>query len=156
MRWFADETSVKVAGVWRYVYRAVDEHGQVIDVLVSARRDIAAARRFFVRMLAVHEDPEEITTDRAPALAAVIAELLPAAVHDTEQYANNRMECDHGRLKARLRPMRGLKSFRSARTIIAGHAFIQNLRRGHYELGLEARHSRLRVAAAFGELARAI
>ena len=156
VRWFIDETYVKVAGMWRYVYRAVDEHGQVIDVLVSARRDIAAARRFFVRMLAVQEDPEEITTDRAPALAAVIAELLPAAVHDTEQYANNRMEGDHGRLKARLRPMRGLKSFRSARTIIAGHAFIQNLRRGHYELGLEARHSRLRVAAAFGELARAI
>jgi transposase-like protein len=55
--WFADETYVKVAGGWPYVHRAVDEHGQVIDVLVSARRDIAAARRFFVRMLAVHEDP---------------------------------------------------------------------------------------------------
>ena len=62
----------------------------MIDVLVSVRRDIAAARRFFVRMLAVQADPEEITTDRAPALAAVIAELLPAAVHDTERYANNR------------------------------------------------------------------
>ena len=156
VRWFVDETYVKVAGVWRYVYRAVDEHGQVIDVVVSVRRDIAAARRFFVGMLAVQEDPEEVTTDLAPALAAVIAELLPAAVHDTEQYANNRMECDHGKLKARLRPMRGLKTFRSARTIIGGHAFIQNLRRGHYELGLEARHSRLRVAAASGELARAI
>ena len=156
MRWFADETYVKVAGVWRYVYRAIDERGQVIDVLVSVRRDMTAARRFFVRMLAVQEDPQEITTDRAAALATVIAELLPAAVHDTEQYANNRMECDHGRLKARLRPMRGLKSFRSARTIIAGHVFIQNLRRGHSELGLQARHSRLRVAAAFGELARAI
>ncbi len=138
------------------MYRAVDEHGQVIDVLVSVRRDLAAARRFFVGMLAVQEEPEEVTTDRAPALAAVIAELLPGAVHDTQQYTNNRMECDHGRLKARLRPMRGLKTFRSARTIIAGHAFIQNLRRGHYELALEARHSHLRVAAAFGELARAI
>ena len=156
VRWFVDETYVKVAGVWRYVYRAVDEHGQVIDFLVPVRRDIAATRRFFVRMLAVQEDPEEVTTDRAPALAAVIAELLPAAVHDTEQYPNNRMECDHGKLKARLRPMRGLKTFRSARTIIGGHAFVQNLRRGHYELGLEARHSRLRVAAASGELARAI
>jgi transposase-like protein len=105
VRWFVDETYVKVAGRWRYVYRAVDEHGQVIDVLVSAGRDMAAARRFFVRMLAVQEDPEEITTDRAPALAAVIAELLPAAVHDSERYANNRMEGDHGRLKARLRPI---------------------------------------------------
>ena len=103
----------------------------MIDVVVSVRRDIAAARRFFVRMLAVHEDPEEVTSDRAPALAAVIAELLPAAVHDTKQHANNRVECDHGRLSARLRPMCGLKTFRSARTIIAGHAFIQNVRRGH-------------------------
>jgi transposase-like protein len=128
----------------------------VIDVVVSARRDMAAVRRFFVWMLAVQEDPEEITTDRSAALAAVIAELLPAAVHDTERYANHRMEGDHGRRKAGLRPRRGLKSFRSARTIMAGHAVIQNLRRGHYELGLEARHSRLRVAAAFGELARAI
>jgi DDE domain len=124
--------------VWRYLYREVDEHGQVIDVLVSVCRDFAAARRFFVRMLAVQEDPEEVTTDRVPALAAVMAALLPAAVHDTEQYANNGMECDHWRLKARLRPMRGLKTLRSARTIIAGHAFIQNLRRGHYEFGLEA------------------
>ncbi len=116
VRWFVDETYVKVAGAWRHVYRAVDEHGQVIDKLVSARRDIAAARRFFVRMLAVQEDPEEVTTDRAPTLAAVIAELLPAAVHVTEQHPNNRMECDHGRLKARLQPMHGLKTFRSART----------------------------------------
>ena len=61
-------------------------------------------------MLEVHDDTEEITTDRAPTLAAVIAELLPAAVHDTERYANNRIEADHGRLKARLRPIRGLKT----------------------------------------------
>ena len=64
-RWFVDETYVKVAGIWRYVYRAVDEHGQVIDVLVSVRRDMAAARRFSTMMLAVHEEPEEVTTDRA-------------------------------------------------------------------------------------------
>jgi transposase-like protein len=107
-------------------------------------------------MLAVQEDPEQITTDRAAALATVIAELLPAALHHTERYAKHLMEGDHGGRKARLGPMRGLKSFRSARTIMAGHAFIQNLRRGHYELGVEARNSRLRVAAAFGELARAI
>jgi transposase-like protein len=155
-RWFVDETYVKIAGIWRYVYRAVDEQGQVIDVLVSAKRDLAAARRFFDRMLAVHNGPEEVTTDRSPTLAAAMAELLPAAVHDTGQYANNRIEADHSRLKARLRPMRGLKTLRSATTIVARHAFIQNLRRGHYELGVEARHRGLRVAAAFDELARAI
>ena len=142
MRWFVDETYVKVAGVWRYVYRVVDEHGQVIDVLVSARRDIAAEHEGSLSGCSQSKKTrEEVTTDRAPALAGVIADLFPAAVHDTEQYANNWMESDHGSLKARLRPMGGLKLFRSARTIIGGHAFIQNLRRGHYELGLEARRS---------------
>ena len=155
-RWFVDETYVKVAGVWRYVYRAVDEHGQVIDVLVSRRRDIAAARRFFTAALAAHGRPGTVVTDRAAALAHVIAELTPAVKHNAEQYANNRIERDHGRLKARLRPMRGLKTDRTARVIIRGHAFVQNLRRGHYELGTEARHDQLRVAAAFDELATTI
>ena len=86
-------------------------------------------------------------------MAYVIADLLPNARHNTEQYANNRVECDHGRLKARLRPMRGLKTDRTARVIIRGHAFIQNLRRGHYELGADARHEQLRIASAFDELA---
>jgi IS6 family transposase len=144
---------VKVAGVWRYVYRSVDEHGQVIDVLVSRRRDIAAARRFFAAAINAHGKPGEVVTDRAAALAYVIVELMPDAVHNTEQYANNRIECDHGRLKARLRPMRGLKTDRTASVIIRGHAFVQHIRRGHYELGAEVRHVHLRVAAALHELA---
>ena len=72
-----------------------------------------------------------------------------------EKYANNRVEADHGRLKARLRPMRGLKTDRNARVIIIGHAFIQNLRRGHYELGMEAA-AKHRLAESFDELALAI
>jgi transposase-like protein len=60
-----------------------------------------------------------------------VDELLPAAWHRTERYANNRIEADHGRLKARLRPMRGLKQNQSARIILAGHALVQNVRRGH-------------------------
>lgn len=103
-RWFVDESYVKVSGVRSYVYRAVDQHGQVIDVYVSSRRDIAAARRFFTEALAFHGDPTEVITDRAPALARVIAELLPTALHNTGQFQNNRVECNHGRLKARLRP----------------------------------------------------
>jgi transposase, IS6 family len=71
----------------------------------------------------------------------VIDELMPAAFHNTEQYANNRIEADHGRLKARLRPMRGLKRDHSARVITRGHAFMQNIRRGHYELGCNAQTS---------------
>ena len=89
-------------------------------------------------------------------MANVIEELLPRALHNTTKYANNRVECVHGRLKARLRPMRGLRTNRTATAIIEGHAFIQNLRRGHYELGVDAREGRLRCAAAFGELASMI
>ena len=81
--------------------------------------------------------------------------LLPAAWHRTDQYANNRVECDHGRLKARLRPMRGLEQDRNARAIIAGHALVQNLRRGHYELAIEESANR-RVAVAVDELALVI
>ena len=154
-RWFVDETYVKVSGVWRYVYRAVDDNGQVIDVYVSARRDITAARRFFTRAITAHGAPDEVVTDLAQALETVIEEVARDAFHNTAQYANNRVECDHGRLKARLRPMRGLKTDRTARVVIAGHAFMQNVRRGHYELGIEA-DPRLRVRAAFNELTEAI
>ena len=75
--------------------------------------------------------------------------------HPQAQYANNRVENDHGRLKARLRPMRGLQTDRTAGVIIRGHAFMQNLRRGHYELGVDALPG-LTVAAAFDELAGAV
>jgi transposase-like protein len=154
--WEVDETYVKVAGRWRYVYRAVDQFGQVIDVFVSARRNSAAARRFFEQAVGTTKvTPVEVVTDHAPVYPAVVDELLPAACHRTEQYVNNRLECDHGRLKARLRPMRGLKQDRSARVVIAGHAVVQNLRRGHYEFAVEEPVNR-RLAVAFDELALAI
>ena len=97
----------------------------------------------------------EVTTDRAPVYPRVLDELVPSALHTIGQYANNPVEADHGRLKARLRPMRGLKRRRSARILAAGHAFIQNLRRAHYEIATDvpARH-RLRVA--FHDLAATI
>jgi transposase-like protein len=76
------------------------------------------------------------------------------AFHNMAQHANNRIECDHGRLKARLRPMRGLECDHSARVIMLGHAFMQNLRRGHYELAVDAPHRN--IETAFTELARTI
>jgi transposase-like protein len=122
-------------------------------VLVSERRAAMAARRFFEQAIsATKGTPMEVTTDQAPAYPAVLEELLSAAWHCTEQYGNNRVEADHCR---RLRPMRGLKRDRSARVVVAGHALMQNLRRGHYELAVEAPASR-RVAVAFDELAMAI
>ena len=81
-RWFVDETYVKVAGRWRYVYRAVDQCGQIIDVYVSARRDTNAARRFFATAIRAHGDPVEVVTDRAAPLGVVIDELLPGAFHN--------------------------------------------------------------------------
>jgi len=136
--------------------RAVDQHGPVIDVLVSARRDAAAARRFFKRALATLKvTPTEVVTDKPPVYTRVLDDLLPAAWHHVEQYANNRIEADHSRLKHRLRPMRGLRTDRTAQVIITGLAFIQNLRRGHYALGVDSSHAS-RVAAAFTELAQAI
>jgi transposase-like protein len=99
--------------------------------------------------------PSEVVTDAAPVYPAVLEELVPAAWHHVEQYANNRIEADHGQLKRRLRPMRGLQTDGTAQVVIAGHAFLQNLRRGHYELGVDV-HPALRIAAAFTELAQAI
>jgi transposase-like protein len=81
---------VKVAGRWRYVYRAIDQFGQVIDVFVSPRRDLAASRRFFERAIGTTRvTPIEVTTDRAAAYPAVVDDLLPATWHRTDQYANN-------------------------------------------------------------------
>ena len=154
-RWFIDETYVKVAGRWLYLYRAIDQHGQVIDVLVSQRRDAQAARAFFTRALTYGTSPVEVTTDQAPVYPRVIDELVPAPRHITEQSANNSVEADHGRLKARLRPMRAMKTIGSLRVIAAGHALVQNLRRGHYEITVDLPvHDRVRVA--FTDLAHCL
>jgi transposase-like protein len=90
---------VRVAGRWRYVYCAIDQVGQVIDVFVCPRRDVtAAARRFFERAIgATTVTPIEVVTDRAATYPIVLQELAPAAWHRTDQYANNRVEADHGR-----------------------------------------------------------
>jgi len=155
-RWFVDETYVKVAGRWRYVYRAIDQFGQVVDVFMSRQRDARAARQFFEQAVGTTKvAPVQVVTDRAATYPIVLEDLLPAAWHCTEQYANNRVEADHGRLKARLRPMRGLKQDRNARVVVVGHAFVQNVRRGHYELATGEPTNR-RLAVAFDELAMAI
>jgi transposase, IS6 family len=96
-----------------------------------------------------------VTTDRAPAYPRVLDELVPEAWHVVEQYANNPVEADHGRLQARTRPMRGLKRLRCAQVVCSGHAFVQNLRRGHYELGFNSEPGR-RLEVVFTELALAI
>ena len=122
--------------------------------MLSDKRDTPAARRFFRRAL-VTAAPVEVTTDKAASYPVVIGDLAAQAFHDTRKYANNRCEADHGRLKSRLRPMPGLKTDRSTTAISSGHAFVQNIRRGRYELGLHMPRVH-RVAAAFDELALTI
>jgi len=119
-------------------------------VFLSRKRDLQAAIAFFATATRFHGDPAEATTDRAHSLVRAIVELLPAALHVTTQYANNRVEADHGRLKARLRPMRGLKRDRTASVVLRGHAFIQDLRQRHYELRADTRPG-LTLAAAFDD-----
>jgi IS6 family transposase len=114
-----------------HLHRAVDRFGQVIDVLLSDKRDLPAPRRFFEQALSCSSRPAEVNTDKAGVYPTVIDELLPDARHVTDQYANNRIESDHARLKARLRPMRGLKRPRSVVVVTTGHALVQNIRRGH-------------------------
>ncbi len=94
---------MKVAGQRACLYRAIDQHGQVIDVQASVRRDLAAARRFFTQAMQTGTIPAEVTTGRAPVYPRVPGELIPSALHTFEQYANKTVEADHGRLKARLR-----------------------------------------------------
>jgi transposase-like protein len=119
-RWFVDETYLKVAGRWVYLYRAIDQHGQVIDVLASPKRDLAATRRFFARALnggATADRGDHRPNSGVPAGARRAGSRGVARV---EQYANNPIEADHGRLKARTRPMRGLKRVRFAHVVCSG------------------------------------
>jgi transposase-like protein len=99
--------------------------------------------------------PSEVITDRALTYPRVLEQLWPAAWHHTEQYANNRIEADHAQLKRWLRPMRGIKTITGLRILAAGHAFVQNLRRGHYEIATDETRGR-QLAIAFTELAKAI
>ena len=108
------------------------------------------------RALREHARPEQVTTDKAKALIGAVEDVLGDVDNDTTVHANNPIDSDHARPKARLRPMRGLMSDRTASVVIRGHAFVQNLRRGHNELGVDALTDRLRIAAAFDELAQAI
>jgi len=109
------------------VYRALDHRGQVIDVYVSARRDTAAATRFFRSAIAEHGPPVEVATDVPGPSRERSRSSSPVHVTTPPRYTNYRVETDHKRLKARLRPMRGLKRDRTTNVVIAGHAFIRRV-----------------------------
>ena len=115
-RWHADETYVKVDGRWCYLYRAIDREGNLVEALLSEKRDMDAAQRFFMQALDLAgQTPEQVTTDGHDAYPRAIRETLGGVViHRTSRYKNNRIEQDHRGVKQRYYPMRGFGRFASA------------------------------------------
>ncbi len=137
-RWWCDETYVRVGGRWAYLYRAIDEYGQVVDVVLRTQRDLDSARAFFVLATCRRRTtPEEVITDKHPAYVRAIREEVPGAVHvqsglhrasgpDTKA-----IERSHVPMKDRLRPMRGLQSVHTGQRVIEGVELARAVRRGH-------------------------
>ena len=151
-----DETYCRLNGRWAYCCRAIDQHGRIVDVYFSERRNAAAAHAFFERAIAeTGVTPERVVTDTAACYPPVVRALLPAAEHRTSEYLNNGLERDHGHLKQRLRPMRGFKQLTSADVFARGHALVQNVRNGFSTL-TDGVCRPLRLATAWPQLARAI
>jgi transposase, IS6 family len=135
-RWSVDETYVKVAGRWGYVYRALDEYGQVVEVLFREHRDTEAAAAFFRSALEnTGVTPHTVTTDKAAAYPPALAEVLPEIEHITGKAEQQRIERDHQHLKGRLKVFRGCKTARGAQRFCQAHGFVRNLRQGFYRLG---------------------
>ena len=125
---YIDEVFVKIGGKQQYLWRAVDQDGEVVDVFLQARRDGAAAKRFFKRLLKNHQgEPRKIVTDKLRSYGVAHRELMPEAIHDTTQYANNRAELSHQPTRVRERGMRCFKSTRQAQRFLGVHAAVYNL-----------------------------
>lgn len=122
-RWHADETYVKVHGVWCYLYRAIDSDGNLVDSLLSVHRDMTAAKRFFRRSAkVVGHAPEQVTTDGHDAYPRAIRETSGEdVIHRSSRYMNNKIEQDHRGIKGRYHPMRGFGSFDSAARFCSAH-----------------------------------
>ena len=119
---------MKINGKQHYLWRAVDQDGEVVDVYLQAKRDGAAAKRFLKRLLRSHDgEPRKIVTDKLRSYGVAHLELTPVAIHDTSQYANNRAERSHEGTRVRERGMRKFKSVRHAQRFLGIHATIYNL-----------------------------
>ena len=118
-----DETYIKVKGVWKYLYRAVVKQGKTIDFLLTAKHDMAAAKRFFDKAMGANGDPDKVAMDKSGANKAAIDAInagrdVPIVVRQVK-YLNNIVEQDHRSIKRVTRPMLNFKSFRSARPVLA-------------------------------------
>jgi putative transposase len=153
---FIDEVFVKINGKQHYLWRAVDQDGEVVDVFLQARRDGSAAKRFFRRLLRSYGgEPRKIVTDKLRSYGVAHRELIPETMHSTEQYENNRGEQSHEATRVRERGMRKFKSVGQAQRFLGVHAAVQNL----FNLGrhlVRAQHYRNLRVGAFAEWRRAV
>ncbi len=125
---FIDEVFVKIDGKQHYLWRAVDQDGEIVDVFLQRRRDGKAAKRFFKRLLKAHRmEPRKIVTDKLRSYSVAHRELIPDTIHDTSQYANNRAELSHQPTRVRERVMRRFKSMQQAQRFLTVHAAVYNL-----------------------------
>jgi len=125
---FIDEVFVKIDGKQHYLWRAVDQDGEIVDVFLQRRRDGKAAKRFFKRLLKAHRmEPRKIVTDKLRSYGVAHRELIPDTIHDTSQYANNRAELSHQPTRVRERVMRRFKSMQQAQRFLTVHAGVYNL-----------------------------
>jgi transposase, IS6 family len=137
--WRVDETYVRVGGCWKYLFRAIDKHGQLIASMLAGRRDTGAAYRFLRKALNTVSDypPSSITTDKLASYPKAIRQLqseglLPKDVeHRTSKYLNNIIEADHGALKRVIHPTRGFQRMKTASATIKGFEIMRMIRRGH-------------------------
>jgi len=146
---FIDEVFVRIDGKQHYLWRAVDQDGEVVDVFLQKRRDGAAAKRFFKRLLKKHQaEPRKIVTDKLRSYGVAHRELMPSTIHDSSQYANNRAELSHQPTRVRERGMRRFKSIIQAQRFLGVHSAVYNL----FNLGrhlISASHYRLFRMRAF-------
>jgi len=125
---FIDEVFVRIDGKQHYLWRAVDQDGEIVDVFLQRRRDGKAAKRFFKRLLKAHRmEPRKIVKDKLRSYGVAHRELIPDTIHDTSQYANNRAELSHQPTRVRERGMRRFKSMQQAQRFLTVHAAVYNL-----------------------------
>jgi putative transposase len=139
-----------------YVWRAVDQDGEVVDVFLQKRRDGKAVKRFFKRLLRKHKDePRKIVTNKLRSYNVAHRELIPEAIHDISQYTNNRCELSHEPKRVRERGMRKFKSMRQAQRFLNAHAAVHNFfNLGRHLVSAENyRYFRLRAFAAWEKAA---
>ena len=153
---YIDEVFVKINGKQHYLWRAVDQDGDVVDVYLQAKRDGAAAKRFSKRLLRSHGgEPRKIVTDKLRSYGVAHRELIPKVIHSTAQYDNNRVEQSHENTRVRERGMRRFKSVRQAQRFLNTHAAVQNL----FNLGrhlIRAQHYRDLRVSAFADWSRVV